>query len=82
MHILKGDSNPWQCWRFATLLPFAAAPAARAQPSVQLAIQTYAGLTVTGRIGTVYSVPAAGIYSFPDNAPDKLRAFYRAVWVL
>ncbi len=38
------------------LAGWAAGPQARAQTSAQLGLQLYAGLTITGAVGTVYSV--------------------------
>jgi formylglycine-generating enzyme required for sulfatase activity len=56
---IRTNTNQWQRWLVATLLLVAAAPAALAQPSAQLGIQTYAGLTITGAVGTVYSIEYA-----------------------
>jgi formylglycine-generating enzyme required for sulfatase activity len=53
MHIRRNNSNQWQCWLVAIFL---LAEAALAQLSAQLVIQTYAGLTITGVVGTVYSL--------------------------
>jgi formylglycine-generating enzyme required for sulfatase activity len=56
MHSHKINSNRWQHWLVASSLLVATDLAALAQPSAQLIIQTYAGLTITGSVGTVYSM--------------------------
>src|SRR6266705_5871417 len=49
-------SKPVRFLSVLGLLLWAAGPRAGAQTPAQLAIQTYAGLTITGAVGTVYSV--------------------------
>jgi formylglycine-generating enzyme required for sulfatase activity len=54
----KCNSYQWQRWLVATSLLVAAAAVAPVQTAAQLGIQTYAGLSITGPVGTVYAVQA------------------------
>jgi eukaryotic-like serine/threonine-protein kinase len=52
-------TRSWKLVRFAFVLSsavWAMAPRAYAQTPAELGIQTYAGLTITGTVGTVYSI--------------------------
>src|ERR1041384_8032769 len=72
-------SNPGSFLSVLTLALCAAVPRVLSQTDVGLNIQTYAGLTITGVVGTVYTVQyttdlaqsndwrAAGIVQLPSN---------------
>lgn len=59
----------WTPFRFLALLylmAWATGPRASAQTPVVLSLQTYAGLTITGSVGTVYTVQYATNLAQPD----------------